>query len=469
MKQKKRWLAGLLAAVLLTALLPATALAAGETADWAAEAAQKLNTIYSTEVFVPLLDEMDVSAAKTTLEKMGSPTDKLDGLDGEENFTRALACEVLADAFALQVPAGKTAIQYLYERNIINGVSENNLAENGSVTYAQFAVLTYRVLNSVGGGLGSETNLQPGTDAYYAWMYLAVRKCAPFTTADGDKQIKDVTGFKTYQSSALKEGYTDIYEVTQDTVAGEAIWTAWGNALKDENIGGDSRFTPPTYNGSETLFAAATRMVNAFFNKETTVVFHDVSPSDWYYDGVMYFADRQIVIGYGDGQFGPEDPTIRNDFATLLWRIAGSPTIEGVSGWPISQQTYVTQNGYMTPPEDNENAWWGTYTTREDAVVAILKFLEKTEGIVAHSENTAILQRFADNASVSEVAKPYWAYAVSHGMVNGIDNSGSLELQPQTRVSRAQLCVLFYRTLIGLDASKIQDYRENVQYVLGGN
>ena len=204
MKQKKRWLAGLLAAVLLTALLPATVLAADH---WAKSAVDTLNRIYNTTVFSTDETTMTVDNARTALSAMGSPVERL---DGKTEFTRALACEVLADAFALQVPAGKTAIQYLYERNIINGVSENNLAENGSVTYAQFAVLTYRVLNSVGGGLGSETNLQPGTDAYYAWMYLAVRKCAPFTTADGDKQIKDVTGFKTYQSSALKEGYNDI-------------------------------------------------------------------------------------------------------------------------------------------------------------------------------------------------------------------------------------------------------------------
>ena len=38
-----------------------------------------------------------------------------------------------------------------------------------------------------------------------------------------------------------------------------------------------------------------------------------------------------------------------------------------------------------------------------------------------------------------------------------------------SRISRAEAGVLVYRTLLGLDETKNQDYRENVQYVLGGD
>ena len=105
----------------------------------------------------------------------GWDTDKVSSGDSE-NLSRGTACEVLADVFGLPVPEGKTAIQYLYDQNIISGKANGNLAESDPVTKAQFAVLTYRVLNSVGGGMGSSTALKPGTKEYFAWMYLAARK-----------------------------------------------------------------------------------------------------------------------------------------------------------------------------------------------------------------------------------------------------------------------------------------------------
>ena len=74
-----------------------------------------------------------------------------------------------------------------------------------------------------------------------------------------------------------------------------------------------------------------------------------------------------------------------------------------------------------------------------------------------------MLDRFSDAGSVSDAAKPYVAYAVSIGLVQG-GQGGTID--PQGAVNRGTVGVLLYRTLIGLDTSKMQDYRENVSYVL---
>lgn len=58
-------------------------------------------------------------------------------------------------------------------------------------------------------------------------------------------------------------------------------------------------------------------------------------------------------------------------------------------------------------------------------------------------------------------SKPYLAFAVSMGLLSGTSEN---TLSPNDPVSRAQTGVLLYRTLIGLDYTKMKDYRDSVDY-----
>ena len=74
--------------------------------------------------------------------------------------------------------------------------------------------------------------------------------------------------------------------------------------------------------------------------------------------------------------------------------------------------------------------------------------------------NTAALDRFSDANKVSEAAKPYVAYAISIGLVSG---TGNAQINPSGQVNRGTIGVLLYRTLIGLDKSKMHDYAVSVE------
>lgn len=492
MKQKKRWLAGLLAAVLLTALLPATALAADH---WAKSAVDTLNRIYNTTVFSTDETTMTVDNARTALSAMGSPVERL---DGKTEFTRDLACEVLADAFVLQ-PEG-AAIDFLYEKNIINGESAGNLNPTGSVSKAQFAVLTYRVLNYTGGGLGSTSALKPGTDAYFAWMYLAVRRSVPFTSDQTGTAIGSVTGFSTYSLTADTE-YTDnsiVPSVETAEKSGQDIWNAWAEALSEPRIGGVDGFKDQlaeTYRADETMKDAAIRMMDAYMDAyaiahdTAPTIFTDVTPSDWWYDGVMYSFDAGYVSGLGNGSFGPEYRLPLYELASLLYRINPNVSIDGIDLPFLNNWDDTTYEGrIMRHNEDLQNAMkaaaaagylsWVDYqdkdfdptatVSRKDAIADILKACAAGKGVNLNlsSVNTAVLDRFTDVSGLSTEQEQYLAYAVSRGMVNG---TSSTTLSPDAEITRAKAGVLLYRTLLGLDATKMHDYEENVTYVLGGN
>lgn len=57
--------------------------------------------------------------------------------------------------------------------------------------------------------------------------------------------------------------------------------------------------------------------------------FDDVASSKWYSNAVTWAAEREIVAGYGDDAFGPDDPITREQLAVMLWRYAGSPATHG--------------------------------------------------------------------------------------------------------------------------------------------
>ena len=67
------------------------------------------------------------------------------------------------------------------------------------------------------------------------------------------------------------------------------------------------------------------------FNKEGRPVvnyllqYGDVAEGAWYTEAIRWATSRGIVGGYGNGTFGPNDNITREQLAVMLWRYAGSP------------------------------------------------------------------------------------------------------------------------------------------------
>jgi hypothetical protein len=50
--------------------------------------------------------------------------------------------------------------------------------------------------------------------------------------------------------------------------------------------------------------------------------FSDVTAGQYYTDAVVWAAENQIVSGYGDGKFGPNDPITREQMAVIMMNYA---------------------------------------------------------------------------------------------------------------------------------------------------
>lgn len=499
MRRIKRWLCGGMCLLLLLGLLPAAAQAEEGTAAWAGEAVETLCEIYGDDLGVSAsLELMTKAQAAAVFTNMGN-TAVADTLAGQGNLTRGAACTALTQAFA--IPTGeKTAILYLYERNVINGKSTDELDEDGTVSCADFAVLTYRVLNFVGGGLGSSVeHLKPGTEAYFAWMYLAARRCVAFQSAQLETPMDSVSDFSTY-AGIDETAYTDdstVVEVLTAPQSGDGIWNAWVAALSEPRIGGLDDFDTElkeTYQGNETMKAAATRLMDAFISAYSAqhgsapTIFTDVTMEDWWYDGVMYSFDAGYISGLGNGTFEPAYRLPLYEFAVLLYRInpveeselvdITLPFLENgdfseyeqaVMNYPSVQNAMkaAIREGYFSWADGEDEDFDPTATAaRKDAISDILKACAAGKGVELNlnSVNPSVLDRFEDTKGLEDPQKQYLAYAVSCGMVNG---TSATALSPDAPVSRADAGVLLYRMLIGLDESKMHDYEQNIQNALG--
>ena len=60
--------------------------------------------------------------------------------------------------------------------------------------------------------------------------------------------------------------------------------------------------------------------------------YSDVDQSAPYREAVRWAASEQLVSGYGDGSFGPENAVTWEQMVSILWRWAGSPMLMDYPG-----------------------------------------------------------------------------------------------------------------------------------------
>lgn len=110
-------------------------------------------------------------------------------------------------------------------------------------------------------------------------------------------------------------------------------------------------------------------------------VFDDVD-QEWYWPAITWGGRNDVLWGYGDGNYGPQDPITREQLATLLWRFAGQPqTSEQLSFSDAAEASdyakqalsWASQHGVITGypdgtfrPQDN--------TSRAEAAQMIMRY-----------------------------------------------------------------------------------------------
>jgi hypothetical protein len=178
-----------------------------------------------------------------------------------------------------------------------------------------------------------------------------------------------------------------------------------------------------------------------------TYRFDDVAESEWYYDSVMFVADKYLINGVSETGFAPGAPMNRAMFVTVIGRLSDADVDQseetGFSdvindGWSAGYISWAAKNGVVTGRPDGT---FGQYVniSREQIAVLLYKYalFRGYDTGLAYLDLTA----YTDFGSISDYAETAVRWAVENGILTGVDG----HLDPQGVASRAQAAALLQR------------------------
>ena len=134
------------------------------------------------------------------------------------------------------------------------------------------------------------------------------------------------------------------------------------------------------------------QLAQILFNKEGRPVviyllqYGDVSTGTWYTEAVRWATSQGIVDGYGNGNFGPNDPITREQLAVMLWRYSGSPAAtnkelhfndtDEINGFALEALRWAVENGIINGYGDGRLGPQGQ-ATRAQVAQMLMNFLER--------------------------------------------------------------------------------------------
>lgn len=165
--------------------------------------------------------------------------------------------------------------------------------------------------------------------------------------------------------------------------------------------------------------------------------FKDVSEKDWFYNDALKIYKTGIMSGISENEFAPSLSTTRGMIAAILYRLDKSEEkIESTFtdlakdkyyydaiGWAEKNDVISGYGNGMFGPDDK--------TTREQLVSILWRY----EGAPA-TENYDALKQFSDNGEISEYAKPAMVWAYENGIITG---KGNKKLDPKGIATRAEV------------------------------
>ena len=197
-------------------------------------------------------------------------------------------------------------------------------------------------------------------------------------------------------------------------------------------------------NGKYTFTMPASKVtVKATFMDDNTMLnyFVDVKVGDYFYDAVLWAAEKGITSGTDATHFSPNAACTRAQIVTFLWRAAGSPEPKGTGSFAdVPADSYYTkavawavENGITGGTGDGKFSPDAT-CTRAQAVT----FLYRASGASAVSGNAAFSD-VATNAYYAAAVKWAEKNGVTGGIGGGLFGSGN-------DCTRAQIVTFLYRS-----------------------
>ena len=172
--------------------------------------------------------------------------------------------------------------------------------------------------------------------------------------------------------------------------------------------------------------------------------FTDIDQSAWYHDGVHYMIENGMMNGEAPDTFAPHDTVTRAMLVTILYRNAGSPSVEGMTNpfTDVKAGKYYTDAVIWAFDKKITNGTSET-TFEPDAPVTreqIATLLYRRAGEPKVEQD---LSAFSDADRITSYARAAMQWAVSEKIISGDGD----RLKAQDSATRAELATMLMRLL----------------------
>jgi tRNA threonylcarbamoyladenosine modification (KEOPS) complex Pcc1 subunit len=304
-------------------------------------------------------------------------------------------------------------------------------AQDGSTTRTYALTITRKAASSKGGGSGGSS------PTYYS------------VSVDTEAEHGEVTFDKTRVTAGSKatitvtpdEGYEIDRLLILDKNGKEISYT--------DNEDGTHSITMPY--GDITVDAKFKEIPVVSSEEPQPLPFVDVQESDWYYNAVAYVYGNQLFAGIDEANFAPDTPMSRAMLVTVLWRLEDQKDVNAEQifsdvlpgtyyakavSWANSQEIVQGYGNETFGPQDN--------ITREQMARILYKYAQY-KGY--DTSAAASLDAFHDASRVSPWALDAVKWAAASQILSG---KGSGLLDPSGTATRAEAASILMR-LINLE------------------
>lgn len=173
--------------------------------------------------------------------------------------------------------------------------------------------------------------------------------------------------------------------------------------------------------------------------------FVDVAKTSWYYGNIKYVWQHDIMNGVSDTKFAPETSMTRAMFVTVLYRLEGSPSVEGLAtppftdigasnySWAYNAIVWAYNTG-VTKGTSATTFAPGAAITRQEIVTMLYRY--------AGSPAVSGSLIFGDSSVISSWARSAVQWANSIGVITGYPNGN---FGPVDATTRGQMAAIVHR------------------------
>ncbi|MBR5490951.1 MAG: CotH kinase family protein [Oscillospiraceae bacterium] len=178
------------------------------------------------------------------------------------------------------------------------------------------------------------------------------------------------------------------------------------------------------------------------------IPYTDVPLNSWYAESVSYTSEKGIFNGTSSSSFSPNNHMSRYMMVSILYRMAGSPEIEGECSYVDVPADAHYRNAVIWAEGEGITEGYGNgmfapfdTLTREQMAVFLHRFAV-LQG--ANEEQLIIPEEYADVNTVSSWAYEGVAWAINNGIINGV-NSEVPTIDPKGTITRAMAATMAHR------------------------